>query len=451
MTSEQKLHKGCGLFTLKKWCRVELMGLTIFGLLQISSRHNRPKQIAWAIVWGCICGVLPKSSLLFFLASAASLLMPMHLVVAAITLVATSLFSPIIQPFFGNLGHWILSTSGIAGPIRSLDKFPLLPWLNLHNTVLIGAVTFNIGSALPAYWMAVKFLSMFHSKWMPMYDAAEQLIQASMANDEQSILTKVEKPSQREIPSNEVRPTLSPPAIAAQFGTTATVRPPMVAPEVEPQPLAAALNRFDESMSSFTASQRRGSSQQVSSSVSDVIDSIHALEDLLEKAHAEADQPIDAKAVLARATQASELVDDILASMDAESETNLNSDVRAEATLVFSHNQSPNQPRLDSAQVFQSHDTKISIYRRARTGEFTVTGSDAKTHSEKDSMPTATDEAEQQSNLAVAKSTSKSVLARTPVVGHPTEPSTIRKHDNQQQEEALRHLLNHLRALKEKV
>lgn len=425
------------------------MGPAIIGFLQTSSRHNQPRQIAWAIVWGCICGMLPKSSLLFYIASAASLLMPMHLAVAAMTLLISSIVSPAIQPIFGNLGHWILNSTGLVGPIRSLDRFPLVPWLKLHNTVLLGASTICSAAALPSYWIITSLLTSLYRKWFPLYEAQQIQMQANVSDNRPLIVHLAAEPMQTAANVGSVQPML---ASQLNSSTASSPRPPMVAPEVEPQPLAAALDRFDETMSSFTATQRRGSSQQVASSLSDVIDSIHALEDLLEKAHADADQPIDARAVLARATQASELVDDILASMDAVTEKNDRHSAESdEAIQPIPEMQGPNQLRLDSPQVFQSNDTKISIYRRARTGELTVTSSDNKTHSEKDSMPTATDADSQQSSLAVAKTTSKSALGRTTSAGQPGDSNTIRKVDNQQHEEALRHLLNHLRALKEKV
>lgn len=411
------------------------MGPAIIDLIRKSSRYNQPKQIAWAIVWGCICGLLPKSSLLFYVAAAASILMPMHLVVAALGIILVSLVSPLVQPVFGNLGHWMLSSSGLALPIRSLDRFPLVPWLKLHNTVLLGTAVVSLAMALPAYWMFSSLVAAVFDRWLPLYDSELQM--------------QAESSQAPQAPASNTQAT-----IAAQLTETKQIvpRPPVVAPDVQPQPLAAALDRFDESMSSFTDSQRRGSSQQVASSLANVIDSIHALEDLLEKANAEADQPVDARAVLARATQASELVDDILQSMDSLSERSsspLDSTSGIPSSIADIHG--PNHVRLDLPQVFQSHDTKISIYRRARTGELTITGSDNKTPSEKDSMPTATDAADQQSTLAVATPTAKAMSAMAPSSGQSGESNTIRKHDNQQHEEALRHLLNHLRALKEKV
>ncbi len=411
------------------------MGPAIIDLIRKSSRYNQPKQIAWAIVWGFICGLLPKSSLLFYVAAAASILMPMHLVVAALSIVVVSLFSPVVQPVFGNLGHWMLSSSGLASPIRSLDRFPLVPWLKLHNTVLIGTAIVSLAMALPAYWVISSIVAAVFDRWLPLFDSESQM----QAQSQNAVATL----------SSSAQTT-----ITAQLTETKYMapRPPVVAPEVQPQPLAAALDRFDESMSSFTASQRRGSSQQVANSLANVIDSIHALEDLLEKANAEADQPVDARAVLARATQASELVDDILQSMDALSEYSPSpSESTIEIQSPSAEGHGPNHVRLDLPQVFQSHDTKISIYRRARTGELTITGSDLKTPSEKDSMPTATDAADQQSTLAVVTPTAKGISAKAPNAGQSGESNTIRKHDNQQHEEALRHLLNHLRALKEKV
>lgn len=472
------------------------MGQMLIGLLQKTSSHNRPRQIAWAIVWGCVCGVLPKSSLLFPLALMVSVLLPLHLVAAMVCMLITSCFCPLLHPALGNVGHWMFGSAGFAPLVQKLESYPLVPWMKLHNTVVMGALFSSFVAFMPAYWLVHQIIAPLYAGWLK--------LQLEIRSEDQVQFEPIPETTKTPITStpNHV-------ATAAKSSQTvadsAPPRPPVVAPDVAPRPLAAALDQFDASMSSLSSTSQKGDSQQVQGCLTDIIDSIHALENLLEQAGIDTANPLDAQAVLARATRATELVDDILNSLDAidsEATTSENS-ATDRPTLIDAQEQvddtpttalrsmrsgvdsptkpsSPTEPtlspvadapqsaptlaiwidptalprvRVDTAQIYQSHDTKISIYRRARTGETTVSTSDKKPQLEKDSMSTASETTDQQANLAVVvppKSSNPST--RQSASGQTTEANAvIRKHDNMRHEEALRHLLDHLRALKEKV
>lgn len=490
------------------------MGQTLIGLLQKTSSHNRPRQIAWAIVWGCVCGLLPKSSLLFPLALMVSALLPLHLVAAMVCMLITSCFSPLLHPMLGNLGHWLFGSLGFIQVVQKLESYPLVPWMKLHNTVVMGALFLAFVAFMPAYWLVHQLIVPIYASWLKLqleirseYQVEFEPIPETIKNPGSSTLTHAatamkssqtvvdSAPSPMALASNTIHSNVQP----------VPQRPPIVAPDVAPRPLAAALDQFDASMSSLSSTSQTGDSQQVQGCLTDIIDSIHSLENLLEQAGIDTANPLDAQAVLARATRATELVDDILNSLDAidsEATTSENS-ATDRPTLIDAKEQVDDTPttplrsmrsgvdgptkassatestmspgaeapqsaptlaiwidptalprvRVDAAQIYKSHDTKISIYRRARTGETTVSTSDNKPQLEKDSMSTASETTDQQANLAVVvPPQSSNPSTRHSASGQSTDANAvIRKHDNMRHEEALRHLLDHLRALKEKV
>ncbi len=523
------------------------MGQTLIGLLQKTSSHNRPRQIAWAIAWGCVCGLIPKSSLLFPLALMVSVLLPMHLVAAMICMLITSCLSPLLHPTLGNVGHWMFGSLGFAPIVHKLESYPLIPWMKLHNTVVIGALLLSFVAFVPTYWIMLQIVAPLYARWLKLQPEVqtEEVVQFELipetthspAISSSKQVTTALTSQQTAVDSSPLPTTLKPNPIHYNVEAVPQ-RPPVVAPEVAPRPLAAALDQFDASMSSLSSTSQTGDSKQVQGCLTDVIDSIHALENLLEQAGFDTTSPLDAQAVLARATRATELVDDILNSLDAidteaasaEASVSEKTSGMVDRSLPIDSNEKTAEPkpvtsveaqdktsvaatpltqstplrsmrggvdrptvqstrtgptaslgptappsvdapqasptvtiwldpsalpkvRVDAAQIYQSHDTKISIYRRARTGETTVSTSDTKTPLEKDSMSTASETTDQQANLAVVVPPQSS----TPSTRHSGSTQTaeanaaIRKHDNTRHEEALRHLLDHLRALKEKV
>ncbi len=491
------------------------MGQTLIGLLQKTSNHNRPRQIAWAIVWGCVCGLIPKSSLLFPLALMVSVLLPLHLVAAMVCMLITSCISPLLHPTLGNVGHWMFGSLGFAPIVQKLESYPLIPWMKLHNTVVMGALLLSLVAFMPAYWMVLQIIAPLYARWLKLqpevqsedavqFELIPEATNSPAISSSKQVATAL-KLQQTAVDSSTSPTTLTPDPIHYNVEAVPQ-RPPVVAPDVAPRPLAAALDQFDASVSSLSSTSQTGDSKQVHGCLTDVIDSIHALEDLLEQAGFDTANPLDAQAVLARATRATELVDDILNSLDAidseaantatttaapstqstplrsmrrgvDSPTDQSTGTGQTAPPGTTASPGPTAPpavdarqasptvtiwldpsalpkvRVDAPQIYQSHDTKISIYRRARTGETTVSTSDTKTPSEKDSMSTASETTDQQANLAVVVPPQSSI----PSTRHSGSVQTaeanaaIRKHDNTRHEEALRHLLDHLRALKEKV
>jgi uncharacterized protein (TIGR03546 family) len=422
------------------------MSETMIGLLHKSSSHNRPSQIAWAVVWGCVCGLMPKTSLMFPICLLASFVLPIHFVAACVCTIATSCLTPILHPILGNLGHWVFQSERVLQLVHRIDNIPLVPWLKLHNTVVIGATAVCLCLAFPLQWIVKQILVRPYVAWL-------------QAEHHRQLTESLRVESERKQ------------TVVVELDDSAFNKPPQVAPQVEPRPLAASISLAGEPNAS---------------SLNEAIDSIHALEDLLEKVSLDTDGKYDASSVLARATKATELIDEILFSIDslespsskaltsntaeniqvveeiavtdnrdsADSLTGVDSEVSAQAT-----SDAPSESfgamalvRIDAPQTFQLHDTKISIYRRARTGETVVSGSGQGTQSEKEPMP-ANDTSTDQANLAVVEppQPSNSTIRSVSNAGTSNNSNSVRADVESRHEEALRHLLSHLRALKEKV
>lgn len=403
------------------------------GLLFETSSRNRPGQIAAALLWGTALGILPKDSLLFPLMLLTGVCLPFHLAACLSCAAIVSCAAPLLHPWLGNFGHGVFQMLGWSW-IEKLDRYPLIPWLKLHNTVVIGALAITAICYGPLYLLLQRLLAPSYFAWF----AAR--LQASKA------------------------PTLE---VGRSAIGSAKVPLPEIAPEVCPQPLATALplaaelDRFDQTLSRLSHSQIRGDSHQVGLSVAQAIDSVHAIESLLEQANDDSSAALDARAVLARATRASQLVDEILQSLDAleagsqHTEQTHSLDDQT-AAVSPSTAQSPQQPmrgiRVDLPKPFELHDTKISIYRRARTGETTVSTRGERSNSpEKESMATVRDAAESSASFQSLHAASSGRPTGNRSASDLSPSANLITRENPPHEEALRHLLDHLRTLKDKV
>jgi uncharacterized protein (TIGR03546 family) len=379
------------------------MGERLESLMRALSSRNQPWQTAGAVALGCACGLLPKTSLLFPLSVALVYLLPLHLPIALVSMLLSSCIAPYLYPIHGAIGGWVLSLDSVARSAQRMDQMPWMPWLRLNNTIVAGSLSLSAVLIVPTYLAVHHFLLMRHTRW---------LAKRSQFDFELSMQRKLEALQSLKLQGN--KPLVSRLEIR---------KPAMVAPQVEPKPLAS--------------SQRQVADRTIHPSDPDaanvrIVDSIHALETLLESGNLPQTETVDTESILKRAARAAELVDDLVHAMDAEwiQRTDLN----------------------HSTKNFKAHDTAISISIRS------------------DSVPTTKMPKPGSSAIESHSTFSKEPMIRTshPAVISPPAPKrslgTISEDDSLVQahqtatrnveirhEEALRHLLNHLRSIREEV
>ncbi len=119
-------------------------------LTSTSSRH-RSWQISAAVAIGVLGGVLPKTSLLFYMLLAAVVCLPVHLPLALLTMLAVSPVASLFQSQIGQVGLYALMHSSWSQFWLRLDAYPLFPWLSFHNTLVNGASLIGMALMLPVY------------------------------------------------------------------------------------------------------------------------------------------------------------------------------------------------------------------------------------------------------------------------------------------------------------
>lgn len=385
--------------------RADAISNRLIDWLRKLSTCSQPWQIAAAVVLGCACGFLPKANLLFPLSLALIYLLPIHLPVAAFMICVCSLVAPFIHPMHGTLGAWLFQFEFIVQTVTRLDRIALLPWLRLHNTVVAGSVLASTALATPFYLLLHRVLLIHHTSWM-----------ANRIRHEQKLATAW-KP--------EAVNSMNVPVESLKESRLASLRPRVVEPHVEPKPLAVAYNQGLVRSSTRTESQA-----QLAKPATASIDSVHALETLLEQTAADQAEKIDTESILARASRAAELVDDIVQALESELIQRVDTDHQTE--------------------TYHSHDTTISISRSSGASKI------------KEPL-----EAVQSTNTFLPVKESMILASHSPLVSPPTPKhrlGTIGESDTVTQahetatrnveirhEEALRHLLKHLRSLHDEV
>lgn len=283
----------------------------LIGLLRKTSRNHQPWQIAVAIVLGCACGLLPKSNLLWPLALAVVGILPIHLPVAVVCFLLFSLFAPVLHPIQGAIGVWLLEGTRLRSTVERLEQFPIVPWLRLHHSIVAGSAAISLVSALPCFLVIHRFLLSQHTRWLAFQ------ARSRFETDYYPLEYPTDRSYSMEIDSS--RPT--------------------TASDLEPQTIA--------------------------------VDSIHELGVLLEEVASVEASRIDADAVLARATQTAELVDDIVRSLVAETAVEATvpvAQIQADASneSLPSNRIERTDPVHNQVDAFHAFDTTITISRTSQ-------------------------------------------------------------------------------------
>lgn len=127
------------------------MGDSIRSLLRRTSSCHQPWQLSTALALGVVCGLLPKFSLLFCAIAVVCCCLPIHLPLAAATCFMLSFAVGPLTQTAGRAGLWSLAHSGLSDMWSSLDSLPWLTWVGLNNTVVHGSLLIGLGLALPIF------------------------------------------------------------------------------------------------------------------------------------------------------------------------------------------------------------------------------------------------------------------------------------------------------------
>lgn len=190
-------------------------------LLQHTSEHHRPGRLAAAVALGLIAGFVPKANLLAIVLYAAIVLLPVHSILGlAVSLLAACIAS-YFDPITHGLGNWLLNQEILRPVWSTIDNAPILPWLALHNTVVLGSFVIGIVSLGPVYLISLRLFE-------------QRLYQSSLqqaSSKVRRISSSAEQASRTRTRSKRVLPAARPIVATSTNANRNSKLPPSIVPE----------------------------------------------------------------------------------------------------------------------------------------------------------------------------------------------------------------------------
>jgi len=131
-----------------------------------------PSQLAWAVAFGLLLGVVPHGNLLALALLIVVLSLKLNHAMAGLTAVLVTLFAYKLDPITHQIGDFLLSQPRINEAAINAWALPLVPWTNLNNTIVLGSLVLGVFALLPVFLITYPVFRVFK----PREEEAEEVV-----------------------------------------------------------------------------------------------------------------------------------------------------------------------------------------------------------------------------------------------------------------------------------
>lgn len=120
-----------------------------------------PHQLAWAVAFGLLLGIVPHGNLLALGLLIVVLSLKLNHAMAGLTAIGASFAATIIDPYSHQLGESLLNHPEVANVAANAWQLPLVPWTDLNNTVVMGSFLIGMVALLPVFAITYPIFRLF--------------------------------------------------------------------------------------------------------------------------------------------------------------------------------------------------------------------------------------------------------------------------------------------------
>ena len=121
------------------------------------SARRHPAQFAWAIAFGVLLGLIPHGNLLAVATLVLILCLRLNHPAMGLTAIGVTLVATKMDPWSDRVGDWILNQPAARDALTTAWQWPLVPWTDVNNTVVLGSFVIGTASLLPIFLATFPF------------------------------------------------------------------------------------------------------------------------------------------------------------------------------------------------------------------------------------------------------------------------------------------------------
>ncbi len=123
-----------------------------------------PHQLAWAVAFGLLLGIIPHGNLLAVGLVMLVLSLKLNHAAAGLTAIATSFLAARLDPVSHEVGDYVLTHPQFSEVAVKAWSLPLVAWTDLNNTVVMGSFVIGSGALLPVFFVTYPIFKVFRPK-----------------------------------------------------------------------------------------------------------------------------------------------------------------------------------------------------------------------------------------------------------------------------------------------
>ncbi|MEL6898559.1 MAG: TIGR03546 family protein [Planctomycetota bacterium] len=150
------------------------------GLRKALTGRRNAHQLAWAIAFGFLAGLVPHGNLVAVLIIGTVLMLNLNHAMASVVGVVTALLATNLDPLTHRIGTELLNTPQFHELLSSAWQYPLVPWTDLNNSVTLGSVVLGLAALLPLFAITYPMMKLIETT--DPIDEAESSTRAASAD-----------------------------------------------------------------------------------------------------------------------------------------------------------------------------------------------------------------------------------------------------------------------------
>ncbi len=133
----------------------------LLSLRQAIVGRNEPHQLAWGLALGALLGIVPHGNLLAVALLLVVLSFRINHAMAAISAVSCSFLAPHLDGYSHLVGRFVLTHPDWSRHWVTAWQWPLVPWTDLNNTIVMGSLVLGLSAVVPMYLVSYPIFHWF--------------------------------------------------------------------------------------------------------------------------------------------------------------------------------------------------------------------------------------------------------------------------------------------------
>ena len=139
----------------------------IVKFLKALNSNSHPGEIAHAVSFGVLLGLMPKTNIFWYIITVFVIFMRINKGALVLSTLIVTLLAPFFDPLLDSLGYWFLTLPKLEPIFADLLDIPFVGYTKFNNTRAMGSLLCGLILYIPVYIIARVIVWLMRNKLVP--------------------------------------------------------------------------------------------------------------------------------------------------------------------------------------------------------------------------------------------------------------------------------------------